>query len=181
MVSAHVPVFEAPANEAPGFGAPVFEALIVPHRSLTRKGVLVVVGTMLVLSTAVAARFLLLGAWPVAAFSLIDVPLVVLLLAINLRRARASELIMLSAEALTVVRTDPSGRRQRVSLPSAWLRVDLEAGRGAPRVVVSSRGRGCEVGGFLHEPEKRSLFEALSDALHRARNPRFDNPQLRDD
>jgi uncharacterized membrane protein len=160
--------------------APVFEALIVPHRSLTPKGVLVVAAAMLASSAAVAMRFWLLGAWPVAAFSLVEVPLIALLLAINLRWARASELIMLNEQALTVVRTDPAGRREQVSLPSAWLRVDIEARGGMPRVMLRSCGRGCEVGSFLHEPEKRSLFEALSDALHGVRNPRFDNPQLRD-
>jgi uncharacterized membrane protein len=161
--------------------APVFEAFIVPHRSLTKRGVLVVAIALLVLSALVALRFWLLGAWPVMAFSLVEVPLIVLLLVLNLRHARASELIMLDGAALTVVRTDPAGRRRRVSLPSAWLRVDLDAGRGVPHVVVSSHGRGCEVGAFLHEAEKLSLFQALSDALHRVRNPRFDNPQLRDD
>jgi uncharacterized membrane protein len=67
-----------------------------------------------------------------------------------------------------------------VSLPSAWLHIDLETGRGVPRVLLSHQGRGCEVGGFLHEPDKVALFEGLRDALSGARNPRFDNPQLRD-
>ncbi len=160
--------------------APIFEALIVPYRSLTRKGVTIIVVSLLVLSAAVALRFWLVGAWPIAAFSLVDVPLVGLLLTINMQRARASELIMLSSHELTVIRTDPAGRRKQVSLPSAWLRVDLQAGRGIPRVIVSSHGRDCEVGAFLHEPQKLSLFEGLRDALHRARNPQFDNPQLRD-
>jgi uncharacterized membrane protein len=161
--------------------APVFEALIVPYRSLTRRGILIVVVALMVLSAAVAIRFWFLGAWPVVAFSACEVPALALLLAINQRRARASELIMLNSQALTVIRTDPAGRRQEVSLPSAWLRVAFEdVGRGVPHVMVRSHGRGCEVGAFLHEPEKRSLFEALSDALYRLRNPRFDNPQLRD-
>ena len=161
--------------------APVFEALIVPYRSLTRKGVFTVVAALMVLSGAVALRFLLLGAWPVAAFSLLEVPLVGLLLTINLRRARASELIMLNPEELIVIRTDPAGRRKQISLPSPWLRVDLDAGQGIPRVVLRSHGRHCEVGAFLHEPNKLSLFEALSEAVQGVRNPRFDNPQLRDD
>ena len=159
--------------------APVFEAFIVPHRSLTRNGVLAVVASLAILTAAVALRFWLLGAWPVVIFSVFEVPLVILLLTINLRRARASELIMLSAQAVTVVRTDPAGRRQQASLPSAWLRIDLDPGRGSPRVMLSSRGRNWEVGGFLHEAEKRSLFAALTDALDGLRSPRFDNPQLR--
>jgi uncharacterized membrane protein len=186
MPSAHVSSTQASSN--PGSSnreaadqAPVFEAFIVPHRSLTKRGVLVVAIAFLVLSALVALRFWVLGAWPVMAFSLVEVPLIVLLLALNLRRARASELIMLDGEALTVVRTDPAGRRQQISLPSAWLRIDLEAGRGVPHVILSTHRRGFEIGGFLHEAEKLSLFQALSDALHRVRNPRFDNPQLRDD
>jgi uncharacterized membrane protein len=159
--------------------AAIFEALIVPHRSLTRKGVLIVAAILLVANVAVALRFWLLGAWPVVVFSFLEVPLAVLLLAINIRRARASELIMLNAGELTVIRTDSAGRRKQISLPSAWLRVDLEAKRDSSRVVLSSRGRVCEVGAFLHEPDKLSLFDALSDAVYRARNPSFDNPQLR--
>jgi len=158
----------------------VFEALIVPYRSVTRKGLLSLVAVLLTLSVVVALRFWLLGAWPVAVFSLVEVPLVVLLLAINLRRARASELIMLDAQQFKVIRTDSAGRTKQVSLPSAWLRVDLDVARGISRVLLSSHGHGCEVGAFLHEPEKRSLFEALCEAVHRVRNPRFDNPQLRD-
>ncbi len=159
--------------------APVFEALIVPYRSLSRKGVVIVVAILSILTAAVGLRFWLLGAWPVVAFSLIEVPFVVLLLAINIRRARASELIMLDTQELKVTRTDPSGRRSQVSLPSAWLRIDLEAGKGIPHVMLSSHGRGCEIGAFLHEPDKLSLFEALRDALYRVKNPCFDNPQLR--
>jgi uncharacterized membrane protein len=161
--------------------APVFEALIVPHRSLTRKGALIVVGGLAMVTAAVAFRFWLLGAWPVLMFSFVDIPLLVVLLTINQRRARASELIMLDTTQLTVIRTDPAGRRQRESLPAAWLRVDLNASKGISRVVLCSHGRQCEVGAFLHEPDKVSLFDALNSALHRVKNPRFDNPQLRED
>jgi hypothetical protein len=34
------------------------------------------------------------------------------------------------------------------------------------------------VGSCLGAAEKRELAAALEDALHRWRNPRFDNPQL---
>lgn len=161
--------------------APAFEALIVPHRSLTRKGLTVVVAACFVLTAALALRSWLWGAWPVMAISLLEVPLLAVLFAINQRRARASELIMLDSTQLTVIRTDAAGRRKQDSLPAAWLRIDLEATKGSPRVVLRSRGRDCEVGAFLHEPDKVSLFEAMQSALHRVKNPLFDNPQLRQD
>lgn len=160
--------------------APVFEALIVPHRSLTPGGVTTLVGAIVFVSLVTGLRFGLLGAWPVAIFSLLEIPIVVVLLTLNIRQARASELIMLTTEALMVIQTDPGGRRKQVSIPAAWLRVDLHEDRGVPHVILSSHGRRCEVGAFLHEPNKVSLFEALRDALHRVRNPSFDNPQLGD-
>ena len=139
-----------------------------------------VIALLAVISSTVAIRFWLWGAWPVVLFSLLEVPLVVLMLAINMRRARASEMIMLTAHQLTVVRTDPSGRRKQDLLPVAWLRVDLDGAQGVPRLMVRNRGQGYEVGAFLHEPDKISLFEALLTALQQVRNPYFDNPQLRD-
>jgi uncharacterized membrane protein len=158
---------------------PIFEALIVPHRSLSRTGVIAVAAAMMVSTALIAIWFWLLGAWPVAALCLAEPPLLVLLLAINQRQARASELIMLTDCQLTVIRIDSAGRRKQDSLPVAWLRVDLVAAQDIPRVVLSGYGQDCEVGAFLHEPDKRSLFEALWRALHRIRNPSFDNSQLR--
>lgn len=160
--------------------SPVFEALIVPHRSLSCGGMIAVGALLMVMSSAVALCFWLLGAWPVVAFCLLEPPLFLSLLRVNLRNARASELIMLNAQEITIIQTDSAGSRRQMSLPSAWLRIDLDAARGASRVVLSSDGRGCEVGAFLHEPDRMSLFEALRDALHGIRNPCFDNPQLRD-
>ncbi|HEY0424527.1 MAG TPA: DUF2244 domain-containing protein [Rhodopila sp.] len=161
--------------------APVFEAFIAPHRSLTGKAAAFIIAGMLVFSSGIALRCWIWGAWPVVALSLLDVPLLVLLLAINQRRARASELIILDQAGLTVIRTDPRGVRARNKLPAAWLRIDLHNGPGIPRVVLSSRGRTCEVGAFLHESEKIALFDALRDGVYRVRNPRFDNPQLREE
>ena len=169
-----------PADPAPAFTETIFEALVVPHRSLTLSGQKILISAMTLVSFVIGLRFAFLGAWPVAIFSFSEIPLVVVLLALNVRQARASELIMLTTDVLTVVQTDPAGRRKQTSLPAAWLRVDLHQDRGFPRVVLSSHGRNCEVGAFLHEPNKVTLFEGLRDALHRSKNPRFDNPQLDD-
>ena len=158
----------------------VFESFLVPYRSLSRSGVKSVIAVAAIASWAVALRFWLWGAWPVAMFSLAEVPLLGVLLAINFKQARASESITLNAEQLTVIRTDPAGRRRGFAMPSAWLRVDLNGGSGLSRLIVRSHGRGCEIGAFLHEPDRLTLYASLRDALHRIRNPRFDNPGILD-
>ena len=161
--------------------AAVFEALLVPHRSLSPRSASAVALALVAISLTIGLRFLLLGAWPVLVFSLLEVPLLGVLLAVNLRRARACELILLDRLTLTVTQTDPSGRRRRFSLPAAWLQINLEAGAGGSRLMLSSRGHGREIGAFMHEPDRAMLFEALRRAMHEVRNPEFDNPQLRDD
>ena len=50
-----------------------------------------------------------------------------------------------------------------------------------PRLLLATRGVQEEVGRALGEEEKRDLARALRAALHRSRNPVFDNPQLRED
>lgn len=160
---------------------PVFQAVIAPYRSLTRKGVITLLAVLSFFTALIIARFWLLGAWPVVLFSGIEVPLVIVLLWVNMRRARVSEMILLNPTELRVTRTDWAGRRTVFSLPAAWLRVDHDTAHGASRVLLRSRGVVREIGGFLHEEDREALYHALAEAMHTVRNPLFDNPQLRDE
>ena len=159
----------------------MFEALIVPHRSLTPLGLRWVVGSVAGLATVVSVRFWLMGAWPVLPFSVAEVGLVLLMLRLNMRQARARELILLSGSELRIIRTDPAGRRRETVMPADWLSVSLEEREGrVPRLSLNRSGRAEEIAQVLGEAEKRDLAECLSRALHKARNPVFDNPQLQD-
>jgi uncharacterized membrane protein len=161
--------------------APLFEALIVPHRSLSRRGVLVLSLSVFSLSALLALRFWFIGAWPVAGFSVIEVGLFVFLLRMNVRHARQSEMLLLSEDGLRIVRTDWRGRRQERTLPAAWLHMRLEDRPGrVPRLVVAARPQQEEIAATLGEDQKRDLAAALEAALDRLRRPQFDNPQLRD-
>ncbi|HEX2942610.1 MAG TPA: DUF2244 domain-containing protein [Rhodopila sp.] len=159
---------------------PVFQAFLTPHRSLSRRGATAVISAVLVFTGVFALRFWLLGAWPVMLFCFIDAPLVVVLLLLNFWHARQSECLLLTLRELTIIQTDPKGRRRQLSVPTAWLRVSLQDERGASRIMLHNRGKGYEVGAFLHEQDRVALYEALRDALHDVKNPRFDNPQLRE-
>jgi uncharacterized membrane protein len=139
-----------------------------------------VIGSVSGLALLVSVRFWMLGAWPVLPFSVLEVGLVLLMLYLSNRQARASELIMLTETELRIVRTEPSGQRRQRVLPAAWLSVSLQERDGrVPRLVLSRQGVSEEIGRALGEMEKRDLAACLSRALHRARNPVFDNPQLR--
>jgi uncharacterized membrane protein len=159
-------------------GSVLFEALIVPHRSLTtsrrRWLMLAMAGTC----GLIALRFWFLGAWPVIGFCLLEGIAAVFLIYLNHRRAKATELVMLSADTLRVVRTTPSGQQSEVTLSSAWMNVLLEESNGrVPRLSLGLRDRRVEVGAALGEAQKRELAAALGHALDHARNPVFDRPE----
>ena len=139
------------------------------------------IGALGGLALLIGLRFWMLGAWPVLPFGIAEVGLVMLMLRVNARQARGSELILLSENELRIVRTDPSGRRRERTLPSTWLSVILQERDGrVPRLMLRRYGMTEEIGEALGEEEKRDLARSLREALHRAHNPVFDNPQLRD-
>jgi len=162
--------------------ATVFEAVIVPHRSLSPRGLAILIGAVSLLCGLIVLRFWLIGAWPVAGFGVAEIGLAIFLLRLNASRARASELVLLSADALRIIRTDWRGRRRQRVLPVGWLRPVLEEPPGqVPRLLLVAHGVREEIATALGEDEKRDLCTALRDALHRLRSPSFDNGQLRGD
>jgi uncharacterized membrane protein len=164
-----------------GTDRPMFEAVVVPHRSLSRKGVMIVIFCMLTGSLIVTSLMFMLGAWPVIGFNGADLALAVFLLWLNIRAARQHETILLSESALHVTRTDVHGRIDSVSLPPYWLSVVLEERAGTvPKLMLNVRGVRMEIARQLGEAQKRDLAASLSRALHSWRNPMFDNAQLRD-
>lgn len=171
----------ASAIGAAGPGALLFQAAIVPHRSLSPRGLKMLLALLALLSCYTMTLLWLIGAWPVMGFSGIEVGLAIVLVRAHGRGTRASELVLLTDRELRVVRTDPKGRRRECVLPPAWLRVRLEQRQGrAPALLLLARGMREEIGASLGEEQKRELASSLAAALDRLRNPRFDNPQLRD-
>lgn len=165
----------------PASGALLFEAVIVPHRSLSPRGLAILLGVITMLCGLTALRFWLIGAWPVIGFSVVEVGLALWLIQLNARRARTSELVSLHENALQIVRVDTRGRRQERWLNSAWLNVVVEEAPGrVPQLVLAARNVREEIAAALGEAEKRDLAAALAIALHRTRNPMFDNSQLRE-
>ena len=157
----------------------LFEAVIVPHRSLSPRGLRLLLAAIAGLCGLIALRFVLIGAWPVIGFAVVEVGVAILLIWLNAVRAQAREIILLDAAGLRVVRTDRHGRRQERCFSTAWLNVVLAEVPGrVPRLLLTARGTREEIAASLGEDEKRDLADALQAALHRTRNPRFDNPQL---
>lgn len=155
---------------------PVFAATLVPQRSLTSHGLRLAALALAAGSTAVAALFLALGAWPVAGFVGAELVVVLALLLGHHRLGRTTvEEVVLDAHALTVTRR--RGRRAvtRWEFPPGWLRVsvvDDEHGKPAG-VLLASHGRRLAIGRFLTREEQAELAAALHAALALWRAPRM--------
>ena len=157
----------------------LFHAVIVPHRSLSRRGLTILLAAIFGACTLNAALFVAIGAWPVGGFTGIELLLAALLLRLNVLGARASEMLLLTQSTLRIVRTDRKGARSECALLPHWLRAELRERPGrVSRLVLVARDREEEVAKTLGEDEKRDLAASLGASLHRLRNPVFENPQL---
>ena len=151
-----------------------FEAVIVPHRSLSLGGMRLLIAALCTLSAITTGVFWWLGAWPIAGFNGVEITLTILLLRYNARAARANEVILLSDTALRIIETRQDGRRTETSVSPAWLNVDLQERPGrVSGLWLTARGVRLEVAKSLGEQEKLDLAKALGDAIARWRNPRF--------
>ena len=158
---------------------PVWEAVIIPHRSLGQGGLRWVVGLLCGASALISAGLLWAGAWPVIGFNGLEIGLAVWLLRRNARRAGTTEMLLLAPDGLRIIRTSPAGHRTERVLQPGWLRCHMEERAGTPALWLVDRGFRMEVGAELAEGEKRDLARALGQALAGLQTPRFDNPQLR--
>ncbi len=152
----------------------LFEAVLRPHRSLTRQQTAIVLAAMGAVTSATGLLFYLIGAWPVVGFLGLDFGLLYLAFRLNFRDARRRETIRLTPTTLTVAAEDPKGRRRETHLEAYWARVSLDRPlRPSSQVRLASRGTVLTVGRFLVLAERARLAEHLEAALHALRNPRF--------
>src|SRR5947199_10123811 len=87
------------AADVPG-EAVHFEAVIVPHRSLSPAGLRWVLGSLLVLGGVISTGLWYLGAWPVIGFTAAGLLLAIWLVCRNVADAKASEMLILSDAGL---------------------------------------------------------------------------------
>lgn len=158
----------------------LFEAVIVPHRSLGPRGLRWLIGVLGGLSALVATGLWLAGAWPAIGFTGLEVALAVWLLVRHASVEGDSEILMLTDDGLRIIRSQ-RGVRSEMAVPVGWLRASLEERPGrAPALMLRGSGISVEVATSLGEDEKRDLAAALRAALYRQRHPVFNNAQLRE-
>ena len=149
----------------------IFSAVLTPHRSLSRKGFLILMTVLGLISFATGTVFLLAGAWPVFGFCGLDVLLIYGAFRLSYRRANAYEHVTVTPSELTVRQVSHHGRISEWTLNPLWVKLDrvVHAEFGIERLFLVSHGRRLAIAGFLGPQEKESFALALSAALGEAK------------
>jgi uncharacterized membrane protein len=165
----------AEAQPAAPPGRLYFERVLLPHRSLPRRGFHLLMLILGLCSIAIGTGFVMAGAWPVVGFFGLDVALVYVALRVNYRSARRSETLRLVEDAFTVERVGVRGERRSWRFQPFWLRIVLEERSDrSNRLLVASHGRSLVIADFLAPAARRELAATIAAALaawRKALNP----------
>lgn len=147
-----------------------FDAQLEPHRALSRKGFLIVMGLVGTVSFVTGMVFTAMGAWPVLGFFGLDVAIVYFAFKRNYQAARAHETVQLSDRSLKIRKVASDGTAMAWVFEPYWTRVyfDVDAEEDVA-VEITSHGKGLTVGGFLSPEERVQFGEALRNELARVR------------
>jgi uncharacterized membrane protein len=143
-----------------------------PHRSLPRRGfAAMIIGTFAMITLPL---YPLLGTavlWGLLPFLLLAVAALWWALERSYRDGDILEELTLSPDTIRLTRRNPRGDRQDWDCNTHWARAEMHP-MGGPvpfYVTLTGNGRRVEIGAFLSEPERQSLYGELADALRGAR------------
>lgn len=150
----------------------VFRAVLHPHRSLSRRGFVMLMAALSAVSFVAGVVFYRMGAWPVPGFFGLDVLLVYIAFKRNYRAGRLYETVEIDRDRLQVTRVFPSGRREGFTLNPYWARVMLTTRtEGRTDLALAMHGRAYPIGDFLTDEERGELATAIGTALAVVRRP----------
>lgn len=150
----------------------VFDAILHPHRSLTRHGFLALMAVTVVASLILGMIFFLAGAWPIVGFCGLDVLVLYWALKRNFRDALIYENVRLTTDELRVEKGTIEGPQRVWTFQPHWLRVAMDdPPEHESQVVLSSHGRSVVVGAFLSPAERLDFARALRAELEALRRP----------
>ncbi len=147
------------------------DAAITPNRSLTRRGLIILIAVITVANCASALVFLAMGAVFVPVFLGLDVLAVVVAFIVSFRAARRVERVQVSARNVTVTRETPKGSLIVWESPTAFTRLNID--RDEEQRVLALRlaqsGRETLVAAALRPAERSDFAKALDTAIWQAR------------
>lgn len=144
------------------------ELEIWPHRSMTRQGFVWFMSASIVLWSVPLLSVLGTSAlWWMLPFILVTILMLWLLVQRNYRDAELSEVLSITRDDCHLHRENPRGPAQHWRCNTHWVSVQMhETNPRLPHyVTLRGNGREVEIGAFLSEDERLSLFDELTTRL----------------
>jgi len=163
-------------DDNPDGGARIYlDQLVLPNRSLSRRGMWVVLGIIAAFNGLTTVFLLVIGAYPVPFFLGLDLVGVGIAFAvIEHRRKTRYEQVRVSSDAVEVLRRSGGAARAVWSTSPAFTRVLLDGSdEDAPRLTLASSGRELGIATDLGAEGRRRLAVDLNAAIALARNERY--------
>jgi uncharacterized membrane protein len=166
------PEAQAPRDVGIGADGWPFRATLLPNRSLSESGFMVMMVLFGLASFVSGLVFASIGAWPVLGFFGLDVLIVYIAFKLNYRAGRLYEALEVWPERMTLTRVHPSGRREAYEFQTYWVRVLLQLQPdGRTDLRLASHGREVAIGRFMTDDERGSFAQVLQGVLASARAP----------
>lgn len=150
------------------------DAVITPHRSLSRKGFITLICIVTGLNCISAAVFVALGATLVPIFIGLDVLAVIVAFLVSYQAAKRVERVQVSAREVRVIQETPRWSRVVWESPTAFTRVAADT---IDDCMVELRlalsGREAAVAAALSPGERADFARALEQAIYTARRERI--------
>lgn len=124
-----------------------------------------------VVAGLVSIRFVLIGAWPVLLFSLLDIGGLAVALILFGRSQPQRERLLIDREKIALVRYDASGRSATSTLPTFWTRVETVSRSEVDcSLYLVFQQRRVAVARCLSDAERRALAPQINQALGKCRS-----------
>ncbi|MEL0034253.1 MAG: DUF2244 domain-containing protein [Paracoccaceae bacterium] len=141
-----------------------------PYNSLKPKGFVLFLGSTFVLISL--PLFNVLGTtvfWGLLPFLLVAFIGVWFALRRSLNDRQVLEQLTLSQEEVALIRQDPTGEHKRWVCSPYWAKLKIYKTEGPVRnyITLTGNGREVELGAFLTEDERKTLYEELEQLLDR--------------
>lgn len=144
-----------------------YDFLIRPNRSMTAKGMILFVFIVGVGVFLVALRFVLLGAWVILPFALLEIALLAAGFWLYERASRYRETVHLSADSFLITQVGVNGRYTWRFNPY-WVQVSLKLDPNdwyPSKLLIKSHGEQVEIGSCLTDQEREDLSIAIKKSM----------------
>jgi uncharacterized membrane protein len=149
-------------------GEPASERIVIwPHRSLGRRGMIVLLAVVGAVFAAIAIWAIAFSAWPLLFYAVLALGGFALALWCNTCAARMAQVIEFAPDVIRVSETGPASTRPvAAEFNPVWVRVvDAVDPRVGHRLILRQSGRSIEIGDFLSPSERSCLAAELRDRI----------------